>query len=127
MTTTQASAPPFYPRKRRMFHLLILLGLCIVNTLLGYTLAPDIVNLAGLPSVKSDGQRLMGAAMTIFISYNFVGFLAASFLSMVPYKQTTYAQRYVKIAFLTMIVVQVGFLVYGLLLATGILHPRMIF
>jgi hypothetical protein len=121
------AAKPFYPRKSRLLHLATLLVLCIVNTALAYTTAPDIVNLASIPMPKTDWERLVGAAMTIFISYNFLGFVAASFLSMIPYRSTTYAQRYVKVAFMVMILTQVFFLGYALALTVGVIHPKMIF
>lgn len=125
---SETSTPkPYYPRRSRLIHLAILAVLCVVNVILATTTSADIVNLGNIGFPTSQRERIMGALLTILVSYNFVGFVLASFVAMIPFKGSTYAQRYVRFAFLFMILIQFGVLCYGLAFAFGFLHPRLVF
>lgn len=107
-----------YPPKKRAFHLGILALFSVINVFLVTQYAPEVLIFNRQDWPAGSFNLLMGALFNILITYNMLGFIAGCFIAMAPISKWDYARRYVRISFITMILIQLGITLFaGLKLA----------
>lgn len=106
---------PWYSRQERLVHCGILFILMGVNLWLSNHGAGEMVSLGGIFYSNSNGL-LISTLLHVTVSYNVLGFALGNFIAMLPMKNLRYEHKYGKLSFLSMIAVQLGFMIYGIIL-----------
>lgn len=108
-----------YPPQKRILHFAVLLLLSVANVFIVALYAPELLSFQR-HDFPLQGQDLwLGAAMNVPITFNMLGFMAGSLIAMLPLSRWDYARRYVKISFLTMILVQMAISAFAIFKMIG--------
>lgn len=99
-----------YPPHTRFLHLGLLTTLSVINLFLVVRFAPEVLAFNRSDFPAGDSNLILGAVFHLLITYNMLGFILGSLVAMLPISKWDYGKRYVKISFLTMILIQLGIL-----------------
>jgi hypothetical protein len=106
---------PWYSRREWGIHLVILFLLMGSNLYLANFVSPQMLSLGGLAAESPN--MWIPSLMHVLVSFNVMGFAMGNFLALIPFGGQPYAFRYGKLSYISMILVQLGFCIYGISIA----------
>ena len=104
---------PFYSSRGWRIHWMLLMVFMIANCVLSPKV-PEVLTL-GQPLIQPGENLLLRSLLVVVLGWNFCGFMIGNFLSLLPVKKYSYAQKYGKICMLTMMAIQAAGLGFCLL------------